>query len=63
MKSKLTDYQPFFNHTKKEIILLNNQLSLANTIENSMDSITLEKSTLYKFFDKFSNLYSKGYNF
>ena len=63
MIPKLTDYHPFFNHNKKEIILLNGQLSLVNTIENSMDSITLEKSTLYKFFDNFSNLYLKGYNF
>ena len=63
MKTKLTDYNPFFNHDKKEIVLFNNKLSLVKVIENSMDSNLLEKSTLYKFFNNFSTYFSEGYVF
>ena len=61
--NKLTDFFPIFNHSKKQILLFNSKLPLANTIKNSIDTQEYKRSNLYNFFSDFNEYFSDGYIF
>ena len=62
-KNKITEYQPIFDYENKWILFKLTGGYLTYAIMNSIDTVNIENSTLFKFFNQYDNFFKEGWVF
>ena len=62
-KNKITEYQPLLDYENKWILFRLTGGYLTYAIMNSIDTVNIENSTLFKFFNQYDNLFKEGWVF